>query len=413
MDPFVIVSFGKKTFRTKVIRHNLNPIFNERLIFQVMKPEKNYQVSFKIYDRDKMSSNDFVAQCLLPIGDLIKAAPEPDSETGLYKLPEPWKDPDAGRPKAKRQDSKLSRLGILSRSSSSTNLAKKGNGKNGGTSSGATTPSLSSSTLELTRSLSSTSLSDATGATSAPTSSPTPEDKDLKAYTIPLKMRGTKWEDKHNPELVIKAKYVPYAALRQQFWRCLLSEYDVDDVGRLSRVELITMLDSLGSTLSEKTIDGFFQRFQESSAERPVGKESQEITIDQAVICLEDQLCKQSKGSVAKELTPTDSMNPSTITLPEKESTVSNPSDLTLSQPEPENGNHSGLTDPDEKGEEHVIVITECPLCHQPRMNKRSEVDIVTHIATCASQDWRQVDHFVMGGFVTSDQAHRKWYTKV
>lgn len=166
MDPFVIVSFGKKTFRTRVIRHNLNPVFNERLIFQVMSPEKGYQIVFNIYDRDRMSSNDFVAQALLPIGDLINNAPTPDPETGLYKLPEPWKDrdPDAGRPKAKRQDSKLSRLGILSRSSSSTNLsAKKGNGKNGGATPGTLTPGASSSTLELTRSLSSTSISEMSG----------------------------------------------------------------------------------------------------------------------------------------------------------------------------------------------------------------------------------------------------------
>lgn len=164
MDPFVIVSFGKKTFRTRAIRHNLNPVFNERLLFQVMSFEKSYQIAFNVYDRDRMSSNDFVAQALLPVSDLISNAPTPDPETGLYKLPEPWKDPEAGRPKNKRQDSKLSRLGILSRSSSSTNLsAKKGNGKNGGLTPGTATPTTSSSTLGLTRSLSSTSISEMSG----------------------------------------------------------------------------------------------------------------------------------------------------------------------------------------------------------------------------------------------------------
>jgi phosphatidylserine decarboxylase len=67
----------------------------------------------------------------------------------------------------------------------------------------------------------------------------------------------------------------------------------------------------------------------------------------------------------------------------------------------------------DERGEEHVIEIRECPLCHQPRLAKRSDADIITHIATCASRDWRQVDNLVMGGFVTSSQAQRKWYSKV
>ena len=67
----------------------------------------------------------------------------------------------------------------------------------------------------------------------------------------------------------------------------------------------------------------------------------------------------------------------------------------------------------DERGEEHVVEIWECPLCHQPRLNKKSDADIITHIATCASQDWRQVNNIVMAGFVTASQARRKWYSKV
>ena len=212
--------------------------------------------------------------------------------------------------------------------------------------------------------------------------------------------KESKYEDKHNPELIINAKYVPYAALRQQLWRCLLNQYDGEDSGRLTRVELVTMLDSLQSTLSEHTINSFFQRFQQTSLDEPHVKEAEEITIDQAVICLEDQLSRQSGG-------------PFTVDLPENDATPSDPSYVALYAPESNGGGGNGLADPDDKSEEHVIMMTECPLCHQPRLNKRSETDIVTHIATCASHDWRQVDRFVMGGFVTSDQAHRKWYTKV
>jgi phosphatidylserine decarboxylase len=69
--------------------------------------------------------------------------------------------------------------------------------------------------------------------------------------------------------------------------------------------------------------------------------------------------------------------------------------------------------DLNDKDEEHVVEIRECPICHQPRLNKRSDADIITHIATCASQDWRQVNNIVMAGFVTSSQAQRKWYSKV
>ena len=71
----------------------------------------------------------------------------------------------------------------------------------------------------------------------------------------------------------------------------------------------------------------------------------------------------------------------------------------------------SGST-PDE-GFERVINIKNCPLCHRPRLKKKSEVDIVTHLAICASQDWERVDRIVVGNFVTASQAQRKWYTKV
>jgi phosphatidylserine decarboxylase len=241
-----------------------------------------------------------------------------------------------------------------------------------------------------------------------------PESKDLKSYTIPLKMRNQKkWEDTHTPELLVNAKYVPYAALRQQLWRCLLSQYDAGESGRLTRVELATMLDSLGSTLSEKTIDGFFHRFRQSSSDHPGVPEAEELTIDQAVICLEGQLLGQSKTPAQKEAVALGSgaaqdlnENDTVISKP-----PSDPSEPSMTEFDSNGGN--GLADPDDKSGEHVIMITECPLCHQPRLNKRTEVDIVTHLATCASQDWRQVDHFVMGGFVTADQAHRKWYSKV
>ena len=62
---------------------------------------------------------------------------------------------------------------------------------------------------------------------------------------------------------------------------------------------------------------------------------------------------------------------------------------------------------------ERLINVRSCPLCHRPRMNDRAEVDIVTHLAVCASQDWNKVDRIVVGNFVTASQAQRKWYTRV
>ncbi|CAG8630501.1 12901_t:CDS:10 [Funneliformis mosseae] len=71
MDPFVVVSFAKNTFRTKIIDHNLNPEWNEKLHFPVKRQECGFQIKFSVYDWDKFSQNDHVASKLYDIKPLI------------------------------------------------------------------------------------------------------------------------------------------------------------------------------------------------------------------------------------------------------------------------------------------------------------------------------------------------------
>lgn len=445
MDPFVVASLGKKTYRTRVIRHNLNPVFNEKMIFQVLRHEQAYSISYTVMDRDKLSGNDFIASAVLPVKEILDTAPEANSETGLYSL----KEPEAGSfpPPVNRSRFKLP----LSRSASTQSLSKM--------SRPAPSPRGSSSNVLLSTSpnsgVNTPMLTPQNQVTSNPgglqvgDNIPPPNavddaeglndrgDPDLHEFTIPLKLKNSeKWEEKHKPELVIKAKYVPYPALRQQFWRSMLRQYDSDESGKISKVELTTMLDTLGSTLKESTIDSFFKRFPHpsSNGEDPAA----ELTFDEAVICLEDQLDKKSKPPTMAEkmkgLLPDTSAVKSVLpqalggTGPASSTTTgsSTPtsSENTLGDGVPaqsveelgspgEEGEYLDRDDLNDKGEEHVVEIRECPICHQPRLNKRSDADIITHIATCASQDWRQVNNIVMAGFVTSSQAQRKWYSKV
>ena len=46
-----------------------------------------------------------------------------------------------------------------------------------------------------------------------------------------------------------RAKYQPYNALRQQFWCQYLEQYDTDDTGTISHIELRSKLNSLGCTI--------------------------------------------------------------------------------------------------------------------------------------------------------------------
>ncbi|KAL4765333.1 putative phosphatidylserine decarboxylase Psd2 [Aspergillus foveolatus] len=408
MDPFVVTSLGRKTLRTPVIRHNLNPVYNEKMVFQVMKHEQLYTMSFTVMDRDKFSGNDFVASASFPLQALIQAGPDIDPETGLYQFSE-----EDMRPPAK-----------ISPVPSSSNLSRPS--KHLARSRSSTT-SLSAQQQEpqyvpsLVLPEQSTSSSNSDGSTAA---SPVASESDgLRVYEIPLTLKNKeRWEDKHFPQIIVKAKYMPYRALRQQFWRLMLRQYDADDSGSIDKVELTTMLDTLGSTLKESTIDSFFERFSEENS----SGDPSCLTFDQVVMCLEDTLQSLQKDprTMGKKLSPatstasqesdgeelnveTSSSHPTNV-----DSHVTSIPTMTTEQTSADEDLHPDDLG-DERGEEHVIELRECPLCHQPRLSKRSDADIITHIATCASQDWRQVDNLVMGGFVTSSQAQRKWYSKV
>ena len=466
MDPFVVASLGKKTYRTKTIRHNLNPVFNEKMIFQVLGHEQAYSFSFTVIDHDKYSGNDFIASVNFPVKDLIEKSPKADPETGLYNLKE------AAEFSAPVQRPRFMRLG-LSRTSSTQSLSK------------VTRPGLSKNpSAAATASTASTAATPAVSPSAASTPAPTPaptdalpegaqpavpstgylqpgdnavaaaaatlgetsptdsDDSEFIPYTLPLKMKNLeKWEAKHNPRLFIRAKYMPYPALRQQFWRAMLKQYDADESGLISKVELTTMLDTLGSTLRESTIDSFFQRFPHKASDND---DAEDLTMDEAVICLEDQLQAKSRpqgvterlknilpdADRVKNILP-DADKVKNLFVPSA-SGAATPAESVETPSEPQTAGSSStialpeLGTPGEEGdlldrddlnittsEEHVVEIRECPICHQPRLNKRKDTDIITHIATCASQDWRQVNNLMMGGFVTSSQAQRKWYSKV
>ncbi|KAK5170232.1 phosphatidylserine decarboxylase [Saxophila tyrrhenica] len=555
MDPFVVTSLGKKTYRTRVVNHNLNPVYDEKLVFQVQKHEAHYHLSFAVVDRDKFSGNDFVGTATFPVDKVAELSPEADSETGLYKLPDP--DTVSGDDVMQSQDNLSKRKRMrwpLSRSSSQTNMSRN---------------SSSSNLQKLTRTTSSNSLkgdqlspggggesrpmrpgvrrmesendvSDQLTSPSSqqqrpgPTSAPSygfpkatanndakngpsanggvgqSEDRDMYPYEIPLELKNKqRWQDKHNPVLYIRAKYLPYRALRQQFWRAMLKQYDADESGKIDKVELTTMLDTLGSTLHNSTIDGFFARWADENEKSGIatgGDKGGVMTMDQAVICLEEQLTKsnetqshmhrphwdrsesawstanqssglltpgrqhsspdESPGGGTPYLAPADhgkdrspntpgslpsNFNPSSTSIPALEvSDVSDSDARSALQPQdgapkgPDKtpaapnlspqlsrsdswGQDSEADLADEAGrEEHVVEIAECPICHMPRLNARgkrgkngkrkrqtTDADIITHIATCASSDWRAVNNLVMAGFVTSSQAQRKWYSKV
>ena len=266
--------------------------------------------------------------------------------------------------------------------------------------------------------------------------------------------------------------------LRQHFWAHYLRQYDTDETNTMSHVEITSMLDSLGSTLSRSTIDSFFTRYGKAPS-------TGELTIEEAVDCLEREVCRpvgqkkrllQRDDSIATSntecVTPMYDLNRSHQELvfngpaigelskeeAEKKHSAGSHGDRNHgldTQPGQPSGNtqvigqvpypaglapeqvdklltqvyaaqaSGGTSSPGsdsdltvsngdyDDGVERVINIKTCPLCHQPRLKHKGEVDIVTHLAICASSDWAKVDRIMVSNFVTASQAKRKWYTLV
>ena len=84
MDPFVVVSFGKKVFRTRVIRHSRNPQWDEKMLFHVRRYEATFKVQLTVLDWDKLSSNDHICDASFDVAELLADAPKKDEKTGLY-----------------------------------------------------------------------------------------------------------------------------------------------------------------------------------------------------------------------------------------------------------------------------------------------------------------------------------------
>lgn len=186
------------------------------------------------------------------------------------------------------------------------------------------------------------------------------------------------------------------------------------------------MLDSLGSTLTEETLDGYFTA-------NSLDPEKDELTIEQVVAALEKEVNKsrEDKKIVGPEETfvlrdeAAGSSDIPSLDLIDKQGQPNHALSISVSGPDARppgqeasidpmavardtNGlNHhtnqvpltdeAGIPYDEDEGDEddtdsgpdsnleRVINIKECPLCHRRRLSKRTEVDIVTHLAVSCS----------------------------
>ncbi|XP_074286492.1 putative ADP-ribosylation factor GTPase-activating protein AGD11 [Silene latifolia] len=71
-DPYVILSLGQQSVKTRVIKNNLNPVWNEKLMLSI--PDCIPPLKLLVYDKDTFTTDDFMGQAEIDIQPLVSAA---------------------------------------------------------------------------------------------------------------------------------------------------------------------------------------------------------------------------------------------------------------------------------------------------------------------------------------------------
>ncbi|CAD5322417.1 unnamed protein product [Arabidopsis thaliana] len=71
-DPYVILALGQQSVKTRVIKNNLNPVWNETLMLSI--PEPMPPLKVLVYDKDTFSTDDFMGEAEIDIQPLVSAA---------------------------------------------------------------------------------------------------------------------------------------------------------------------------------------------------------------------------------------------------------------------------------------------------------------------------------------------------
>lgn len=70
-DPYIIIRMGKQRLKTRVVRNNVNPEWNEDLTLSVADP--NHPVKLEVYDKDTFSLDDKMGDAEFDISSFLEA----------------------------------------------------------------------------------------------------------------------------------------------------------------------------------------------------------------------------------------------------------------------------------------------------------------------------------------------------
>lgn len=283
MDPFVVVTFGKKTFRTSWKLHTLSPVYNERLAFEILEHEENYNIQFSVLDRDQWSFHDQIANASIRVQELIKIA--------LIPLKEVVKELDLPGESDSEKASEYSAM----HSDSEQDLERKV--KN---SSGSTSDALDSkSAIKLSENENLVKTRQKKLLHRRRYTLLYVDTSLFKTLDLSLNLHKEKYAEKYSPTLKIRARFLTYESLRREFWRVLLEQFNVSDTpGTMDYIELMSLLDALGAVDSDEIVGNFYEKLHRS----PWGGDV--LDFEEIINCLEDFVTSPGLSTFVFELCP-------------------------------------------------------------------------------------------------------------
>ncbi|KAL1559558.1 putative ADP-ribosylation factor GTPase-activating protein AGD11 isoform X2 [Salvia divinorum] len=78
-DPYVVLSLGNQSMKTRVIKNNINPVWNERLMLSI--PANIPPLKLDVYDKDTFSTDDFMGDAEIDIEPLLSVARATESSS--------------------------------------------------------------------------------------------------------------------------------------------------------------------------------------------------------------------------------------------------------------------------------------------------------------------------------------------
>ncbi|KAL7593818.1 probable ADP-ribosylation factor GTPase-activating protein AGD11 [Lactuca sativa] len=71
-DPYVMLCLGNQSVKTRVIKNNLNPVWNEKLMLSI--PDDIPPLKVVVFDKDKFTTDDYMGEAEVDIEALVSAA---------------------------------------------------------------------------------------------------------------------------------------------------------------------------------------------------------------------------------------------------------------------------------------------------------------------------------------------------